>query len=244
MATAMSRNGRHRPRAVVLFTGNPRAEEARKQLPRRFLGHLQRALIGAVRATRGVDLIVASDTGGGFRIASSDRVRTVRCNDLGERVNVSLETASDWGYRSVMIVAGDVAGLEPAWFDQAFDVLEQTDAVVAPSRDGGFSVVGLHAGATIDWSRIPWFTDSAADGLRRELRRAGLASIELDPVDDVDDPASALRLARAPHVDSRTRALLLGLLRNPSSLPFEDRRPAWVHAPLAIDLRAPPSPEA
>lgn len=226
--------------AVVLMTGDPRSEEARKGLPRRFLGALHAHLAGAIRATPGLDLIVASDSKDAFTLEGGTRVRSVRCADLGSRVQAAIDTARDWGYRWVLVAAGDVPSLTSELLDRARGLLKGNDCVLAPSRDGGFSLVGLRSDAVVDWQRIPWFTSRVAHALREALAVAGLERNEIQCLDDIDDFPGAVRLVRSLLLPAPLRGLLVGLLR---SVGEGESKPApfFPHMPApATRLRAPP----
>ncbi len=226
--------------AVVLMTGNPRVEEARKNLPRRFLRVLHAELRAAIRGARGIDLIVASDGREGFRLETDGETRVVRCSGLADRIDVAIDTARSWGYGSVVVVAGDVTGLDSAGLETAFETLARTDCVFAPSSDGGFALVGLTSGALLDWTRIPWFSNEAADGLRRELERVCLEWAELARIDDIDDRVSARHAIRTPLLSRRVRASLLGRLGS-TVVETDVIVRARAFAPdRTIHLRAPP----
>ena len=86
-------------------------------------------------------------------------------------------------------------------------------AVLGPSDDGGYYLLGLKAPHAALFADIAWSTDGVAEATRQRARSVGLELIELDMWYDVDDGAALARLLAdtggyaAPH----TRAALARL---------------------------------
>lgn len=76
--------------------------------------------------------------------------------------------AFDRGADRAIALAGDSPGLSPARIERAFAVLDHTSsaAVLGPTEDGGYHLVGLR------WRRVPrWFPAEVRRLLRRRLER-------------------------------------------------------------------------
>lgn len=231
--------------AVILFTGDPIREASQKHLPPRFLSSLHEELVRTVGRCEGIDLIVASESREGFRIEGPGSDSTALCSSLGEKIDRAFRSAFDTGYRSVILLAGDIVGLDAGNLTRAFADLGTSHprAVLGPSPDGGFYLLGLNALAEIRWKSVPWFTESAASTLVETLRLSGFDLSFLGSVRDVDSYADAVRAVRDLRFGSFQRRLLSLLSiqvpatrRNlPDSSPF---------ARASLHLRAPPTPLA
>lgn len=231
-------------RAVVLFTGNPRAEERKKRLPSRFLSLLHLELGATVGRMRGVDLVVASEDGAGFRIDVGGSISRLRGGNLADRVALAFGAAFGAGYDSVLVLAGDILGLRREMLERSFERLEESPGccVLGPSGDGGFYLAGLRRGMRFDWSSIPWCSRGAALAFCASALEAGLVVRIVERLDDVDSIHDAVRLTDAllPSFFALRRALT-SLLRHrlhaAPSRPLATRRArAGVRS-----LRAPPA---
>jgi uncharacterized protein len=114
-------------------------------------------------------------------------------DDLAERMYRCFERLFGAGAVRVVMIGGDVPQLPPALAETAFACLQQCDAVIAPSGDGGYSLVGLVR--LVDLFRgIEMSTPRVLEQTRRRAAALGLHVRELDPVFDVDEPKDVERL--------------------------------------------------
>jgi hypothetical protein len=131
--------------------------------------------------------------------------------DLGERMARVLGRGIAEAGRA-FVLGADVPGLPRAHLDAACAALEGADAVLAPTFDGGFYLLGLSRLPPGLLDGLPW---SAADTRARteeRLAAAGLAIASAPAWFDVDEPADLERLrahlAAHPEAAPRTRAAL------------------------------------
>lgn len=81
-------------------------------------------------------------------------------DDLGERMqNAFLEVFSK-GYRNAVLIGSDSPDLPGALIDEAFSSLKDHGAVIGPSFDGGYYLIGFRADAFLSgvFDGIPWST--------------------------------------------------------------------------------------
>jgi glycosyltransferase A (GT-A) superfamily protein (DUF2064 family) len=149
----------------------------------------------------------AVDAGAGFLCRASDAVALRRRFDvpLVIQTGPGLTGALASGLRTgALVVAGDVPGIRP----ESLRAAGRADAgiVLAPSHDGGFSLIGMRPFVPGVLEGIRWSTGSVLDQAIAAGRAAGLSVALLDPIPDVDDAAdlAALDLTWAP----ATRAVL------------------------------------
>lgn len=134
--------------------------------------------------------LVVSNTGGGPRavrrwLGPGLEVAPQPPGGLGDRMAGAFEEAFASGARRVVLVGTDIPGLTAARLHRAFEALDQAGAVLGPSLDGGYWLVGLRRPADL-FSGIPWGTGAV---LQRTLARAealGLRVHRLETLRDVD----------------------------------------------------------
>lgn len=133
-------------------------------------------------------------------------------------LNPAIEAAAaelcDGPQDGVLVVLGDVAGIEPAEIARLLAALEGPGVALAPSRDGGSSAV-----LRIPYDAIPAGFGPASATRHRELadragvpfRELALRSLEID-VDEPEDLEALLASdAPAPHTRAVWRELLQGV---------------------------------
>ena len=208
----MSRDPGER-RRVLLFGKVPRpgrtktrlapalGEEGAARLYRAFLDDTVR-LAGRSVAEE-VELWLAGRPAGSDGTAVTDRhaglrVRRQVGDGLGERLRGAFAAAFDEGVDLAAVLGTDHPTLPPARIDEAFASLAAAEAVLGPTRDGGYYLLALRREA---WPRaaalfreIPWSTREVAAVTRRRAREAGVEIRSLATWYDVDEPAELERL--------------------------------------------------
>jgi len=124
--------------------------------------------------------------------------------DLGDRMARLVGRGLASGH-STVLVGTDAPDLPLDLLREAFEALGRVDAVVAPSRDGGYVLVGAsRAVPTLFRIDAPWSSERVFAATCESLDRAGCAFEVLTAWDDVDDAAALGRLAS--RLDSGTVA--------------------------------------
>ena len=115
--------------------------------------------------------------------------------DLGARLERvlrrGLETAS-----AAIAIGADSPGTPRARYDAAFAALATHDAVIGPSDDGGFYLLGLTRCPSGLLGDLPWSSWGTFDATLARLRARGMSVAILEPWFDVDRPADLERLRR------------------------------------------------
>ena len=116
--------------------------------------------------------------------------------DLGARLTTVLTRALEQA-RWAIAVGADSPGLPVALHRAAARTLDEgARAVLGPSLDGGFYLIGLSAVPPGLFDAIPWSTPDAGRAMLHRLRRHGLDPVVLPPWFDVDELADLERLGR------------------------------------------------
>jgi rSAM/selenodomain-associated transferase 1 len=126
-----------------------------------------------------------------------DRARVWPQGDgsLGHRLARVLQRALHQ-FPFAIAVGTDSPGLPTALLEAAAVALRESDAVLGPSDDGGFYLIGLRRCPVDLLTDLPWSApDTFASTLRR-LHSRGLDTTVLQPRFDVDRPDDLRRLRR------------------------------------------------
>ena len=114
--------------------------------------------------------------------------------DLGARMFAALRAAlAQPGVDRAVLVGSDVPGIDAGYLDRALKSLEDHDAVVGPTEDGGYVLIGLRKAEARLFDSIPWSTPGVLDATRARWAECGLHWEELDALWDVDEPADLRR---------------------------------------------------
>lgn len=65
-------------------------------------------------------------------------------NGLGERMKNAFEVVFKQGYQSVILIGSDIPEVDEHVLKEAFALLEQNDALLSPTVDGGYYGIGFH----------------------------------------------------------------------------------------------------
>lgn len=98
------------------------------------------------------------------------------------------------GYRQTVLTASDSPQLPRATVDDAFTALDRFDAVLLPTYDGGYSLIGQQIGVDI-LGATPMSTRTVFDDLCNTAVHTGVRLETLAPTWDVDEESDLTRLA-------------------------------------------------
>jgi rSAM/selenodomain-associated transferase 1 len=117
---------------------------------------------------------------------------------LAERLWSGFRALAARGYEQIVVLGSDSPHVPAAWITQAFAALEINEAVIGPSRDGGYYLLGQRAlPAPVDlFTGITMSTATVCAETVRRAEEAGMSVAYLPATFDVDE-ASDLALLRA-----------------------------------------------
>jgi hypothetical protein len=139
--------------------------------------------------------------------------------DLGRRMADFFDRAFALGSRRVVLVGSDTPSLPTSAIEQAFKLLEESEVILGPSRDGGYYLVGATDRTPPIFDRIAWSTPAVWDQTMAALARAGLrqgGGFQVTPpfgdVDTLDDLRALRRqLATARKLDASLSRLVTSI---------------------------------
>ncbi|MHC5009692.1 MAG: TIGR04283 family arsenosugar biosynthesis glycosyltransferase [Planctomycetota bacterium] len=106
--------------------------------------------------------------------------------DLGGRMRAAFDRAFASGAARVALLGTDLVGVTPDTLCNAFRTLDDADAALAPTPDGGYGLIALRRPAPTLFEDVPWGERRVAAVTRRRAKEAGLVLADLPPVRDVD----------------------------------------------------------
>ena len=131
-------------------------------------------------------------------------------DDLGERMKDAFEKCFAEGFDKAILIGSDCPDLPREIIDKGFAALTSRDAVIGPSLDGGYYLIGFHAATFLPelFTGIPWSTGAVLKSTRAILDKKGLSVSLLPPWRDIDthEDLKALveRHRNTPFAKSRT----------------------------------------
>ena len=178
---------------------------------------------------------------------------------FGERFERAVALAFAAGYQQVVTVGSDTPELDAAALERAFDGLGTApgaarSAVIGPSLDGGYYLLGLSSFSQAPFADIAFGSAQVAADTVAALEQAGYAVDLLAPLPDIDDLQDvgrvATRLSVRRHMrpgagsgDVRLLAALLAVLYAVLSFPSIETDLALSRDELRpLGPRGPPAP--
>jgi rSAM/selenodomain-associated transferase 1 len=136
-------------------------------------------------------------------------------NDLGERMELAFKKLFSEGFTSAILIGSDIPDLTPAVFHEAFESLNENDAVIGPAADGGYYLIGFNQRSFLPriFRGIPWSTETVFRETMGILKESSLR-VHLVPqwkdVDTLEDLKAFFERNRYSGFDgSRTMTYLM-----------------------------------
>lgn len=143
----------------------------------------------AVSACTGVRPVLATVSEGRFPVSiAPENIWLQGEGDLGARLETVLRQGLE-DSRAAIAVGADSPALTVAHLCMAMKALEDHDAVLGRSFDGGFYLLGLRQCREGLLAQLPWSTCETAEATIRRLGNEGLSVQEISPLFDVDTPS-------------------------------------------------------
>ena len=130
--------------------------------------------------------------GSGFRYLAQEG------QSLGERLEHAFVHAYSLGFGRVIVIGSDSPDLPVSVLNQALENLRSHDAVIGPSHDGGYYLIGFHVDnfRPSVFRNIEWSTEQVFDQTLRHLNQTEVTLQVLPQWQDVDTGRDLDRLVR------------------------------------------------
>ncbi|KAA3612872.1 MAG: glycosyltransferase [Planctomycetota bacterium] len=119
-------------------------------------------------------------------LPNADRIQPQVQGDLGERMAAAFEQGFQAGFQEIALLGTDAPAIQAPLLRQSFDLLQQNDAVLVPSLDGGYALMGLSKPCPDLFREIDWSTDRVRRQSLQRAEKAGLQVAETEAVRDLD----------------------------------------------------------
>jgi len=112
--------------------------------------------------------------------------------DLGERMKNGFSDAFASGFKRVVLVGSDIPDLPLEFIQEAFIALQKEEAVIGPSYDGGYYLIGFRdAGFSPEvFKDIPWSTERVFEKTVKLLGRKKVHFLpkcrDIDTIEDLE----------------------------------------------------------
>ena len=136
--------------------------------------------------------------------------------DMGERLEKVLRLALK-RKPIVLAIGADSPGLPGAYLQSARDALQRADAVLGPSADGGFYLIGLKDCPVGMLEGIQWSHSTTLAATTHKLEQFGMKTVLTNPWFDIDSHEDLERLRRMLANDPSSAPRTAELLRQSSS---------------------------
>ena len=107
-------------------------------------------------------------------------------SDLGSKMQNAFEQLFLKGYDRVVIIGSDCYELTPEIIEQAFELLNTSDAVLGPAKDGGYYLLGLRKMIPQLFSDVAWSTDKVFSETVKTLENLNLSYSTTPILSDID----------------------------------------------------------
>lgn len=121
--------------------------------------------------------------------------------DLGARMAGAARRVLAAGDR-VLLIGTDCPALDAGCLRAAADVLDAAEAVIVPSFDGGYVLLGLRRFDPTLFADIAWSTSSVAAMTLARLRALGWTHCVLPALHDIDVPDDLVHLPAGAWIDA------------------------------------------
>ncbi len=130
----------------------------------------------------------------GLEIPSEWSIRTQEGDHLGTRLESAFREAFDDGIKRLVVLGSDSPTVPLRCLEEAFDILARYDAVLGPSLDGGYYLLGCSKYIPETFHDISWGKPTVLRETANALNRAQRSFTYLIDWYDVDTDEDLMRL--------------------------------------------------
>jgi rSAM/selenodomain-associated transferase 1 len=108
--------------------------------------------------------------------------------ELGERMRNGFTEAFEMGHKRVVLIGSDIPDLPLEFVEEAFASLKKKDAVIGPSFDGGYYLIGFKDKTFLPqvFEGMAWGTKRVFEDTMKVLKRLDQGVHTLKPLRDID----------------------------------------------------------
>lgn len=184
-------------KAIILFTKNPELGKVKTRLAKTIGDEKALAIyIKLLQHTRDIVAPLAVDK---FVFYSENSIqedewdnaiynkKKQKGDDLGIRMMKAFEEVFELKYDSVCIIGSDCYELNTTIIEEAFQELQTKDAVIGPTFDGGYYLLGMNNLKKELFENKQWSTDSVFSDTVADFKKLTLNYSSLVKLNDIDE---------------------------------------------------------
>ena len=107
--------------------------------------------------------------------------------NLGERMASAFDELFEEGYQQILIIGSDCIELDETIISKAFEALNDNDAVIGPSSDGGYYLLGMTTYFPELFANKKWGSSSVLTDTLLDLEIANARVGKLITLNDIDE---------------------------------------------------------
>jgi len=147
----------------------------------------------------------------GPRGAAFDQFPGITCilqhgHNIGDRMYNAFLDIFSTGAEKCLLIGADIPGMTAEILHDGYDILERTDIVLGPTKDGGYYCIGLKQGSlkSTFFKNIPWSTSLVFNETIKSIAEAGLSWASLPVLSDLDEIDDLNRFYHSASVNQLT----------------------------------------
>lgn len=128
--------------------------------------------------------------------------------DLGERMSLAFQQTFSGGVQRAVLIGSDLPDLPAEIIANALTALNESPAVIGPSKDGGYYLIGFRPSSfrTDVFEDIPWSSERVLSATLDRFAKTGIPFWTAPEWNDIDTPEDIAMLIKS-------------LTKNPNSAP-------------------------
>jgi len=109
--------------------------------------------------------------------------------NIGNRMYNALLGVSSFGHSKIILIGSDIPDLPEKYINEAYILLDQNDAVIGPSNDGGYYLIGLKNNVIQNYlfTDIHWSSDKVMSETIQKLNHSGKKFSLIKSCSDIDN---------------------------------------------------------
>ncbi len=134
--------------------------------------------------------------------------------NLGERMKNAAKDIMSLGYRRAVIIGSDIPSMRAENITRVFNALNASDAVIGPSKDGGYWLIGMSRFIPDVFNITSWGNSSVLNSTIEILKASGLTYEFVDTLNDMDTPDDVMEFMKLTCNESSSTYKYLELAGN------------------------------
>jgi rSAM/selenodomain-associated transferase 1 len=107
-------------------------------------------------------------------------------NDIGEKMKNSFKEVFSCGFCKAILIGTDIPDISCKIIEKAFNLLDESDVVLGPAKDGGYYLIGMKERYDFLFSGIDWSSREVLSQSLFKVKKKGKRTKILEKLNDID----------------------------------------------------------